>query len=81
MNDTSQFATTGYCNGRHTVRDISRHEHSSTHTKSTEILIKRKVTGGCIDKGLVEQYESEKKYWHSQCSKDAGINVSIFQWE
>ncbi|XP_063802615.1 zinc finger MYM-type protein 1-like [Pseudophryne corroboree] len=61
---TLLLATDGYSDWRHAARDLSRHESSATHADSLEKLIRRKLTGERIDKSLVIQYESEKKYWH-----------------
>lgn len=62
--EETHLASTGYSDWRHATRDLSRHENSASHAKAIENLIRRKTSGQRIDKGLVQQFESQKKYWH-----------------
>ncbi|KAI6650059.1 hypothetical protein LOD99_6274 [Oopsacas minuta] len=62
--EASQLATNGYSDWKHGDSDLLRHEGSQLHKISIEKLILRRMTGGHIDESLIEQYESEKKYWH-----------------
>ena len=55
--------TTGYSDWKHASRDINHHEISPLHQSCTAKLVARRTKGERVEKALIEQHESEKKYW------------------
>ena len=65
--DNGPFVT-GFSNWRKGEERIAAHENGQSHRASIITLTARKHVSGRIDKGLIQQYESECEYWRALCS-------------
>ena len=70
--DNGPFVT-GFTNWRKGEERIAAHENGQSHRGSIITLTARKHVSGRIDKGLIQQYESECEYWRALLTRIVSV--------
>ena len=70
--DNGPFVTC-FSNWRKGEEGIAAHENGQSHRASIITLTARKHVSGRIDKGLIQQYESECEYWRALLTRIVSV--------
>ena len=70
--DNTPFVS-GFSNWRKGEERIAAHENGQSHRDSIITLTARKHVSGRIDKGLIQQYESECEYWRALLTRIVSV--------
>ena len=62
LSKTKSLFTCGFNDWKHGEEKISAHENSHQHRDCMVAVCTRKAIGGCVDKQLTDQFESERMY-------------------
>lgn len=79
LSKTRSAFTFGFNDWKHGEEKISAHENSHQHRDCMVAVCTRKAVGGCVDKKLILQFESERMYWRKLLERI--VTVIIFLCE
>lgn len=65
MKESMGFASTGFCDWKHAVESLSRHEKTSIHANAMFSLSLLQKKAARVDHQVVEQLREETLYWES----------------
>ena len=69
LSKTKSLFTCGFNDWKHGEEKISAHENSHQHRDCMVAVCTRKAIGGCVDKQLTDQFESERMYWQKDLER------------